>query len=615
MGSPLRHAFGVAMAAGAALSASGQASAQVRVMTWNVAGLQGSASALGTVLSMAHGDDRPGWAVPVDLMAFQEVTQSTLAALQSIVPASAPPGATYALATFTLASGESSAGGAVALFYRTETFSEIASGHADIATGGGRNSDRWLMQLVGHGPGARISVFGSHLKASTGSSNEAERLSGVQALRAYADALGPGVPAIYVGDYNIYSNTEPAFVAMLASGNARAVDPYGGGSWSGAANSILHSQSPRDVSGALVGGGLDDRFDLLLTTVQLADGNGLSIIPGTCRSLGNDGNHYNLAINSGTNHYFPGQAARSAQLANALFAASDHLPVVADFQEPARLAASLDAAPARVIAGAQVSVPARVWNAAAVVTPLGADALDYSVTPLQHCSASGSGVAPLAPSSVAVPVQLSTAAAGVRNARILVTSASEAVQPAELELSSPFTVLGPSRPSLMSGAEATSSTIHVPVTVGGPAVDVDVPVWNFNHQALQSALDVDQTVVPAGPVSVVVGSASGIGSAPAQLRIRVSPAGLPAGQVTVPVTIRTSDENIPGERLAQLSISVVVDVSAGGVEGDLNQDGSVNGVDLAILLSQWGGSGTADFNLSGMVDGIDLAFLLAYWTL
>ena len=48
---------------------------------------------------------------------------------------------------------------------------------------------------------------------------------------------------------------------------------------------------------------------------------------------------------------------------------------------------------------------------------------------------------------------------------------------------------------------------------------------------------------------------------------------------------------------------------------DLNQDGVVNGQDLAILLAGWGGKGgTADINEDGVVNGIDLATLLASWS-
>lgn len=47
---------------------------------------------------------------------------------------------------------------------------------------------------------------------------------------------------------------------------------------------------------------------------------------------------------------------------------------------------------------------------------------------------------------------------------------------------------------------------------------------------------------------------------------------------------------------------------------DLNNDGKVNGVDLATLLGSWGTSGAGDINGSGTVDGADLATLLSAWT-
>ena len=612
--------WGAVVAAGSAL-VTADAEGQVRVMTWNVARLQGNADAVGTVLWHANRDDRPGWATPVDIMVFQEVTPGTLDALRPLVAASAPAGTTYAVATYTTSNGENSSGGAPALFYRTQTFSEIASAHADLPTGAGRNTDRWLMQMVGYtSAAARTYVYGTHLKASPGSSNEQQRLDGALTIRANADSIGSGVRALYVGDFNLYSHVEPAFLAMLAPGNGRAIDPFGGGSWGGAANALVHTQSPRDVaSGGLVGGGLDDRFDLVLTTVQLADGSGLSIIPGTCRTLGNDGNHYQQAINAGVNTYFPGQSSRSSQLANALFAASDHLPVIADFQVPARLGASLDPVPPRVIAAAPVTVSARISNSVQVVTPLGADGLSYSVAALQHCTASASGTAPISPATAAAPVTLATATPGLRIARIGVSSASEAVEPSSLELSAPFTVLGPSRPSLVAGADVRMSEIHVPFELDDVPVDIDVPVWNFNFQALQSELDIDFTTVGTAPgsdaVSVLAGTASSVGAQPAVLRLRVNPKGLAPGEASIPVTVRTSDENVPGERIAELAITLIISVTARDEPADLNGDGEVNGFDLAILLTQWSGPGSADLDLSGIVDGIDLAFLLARWTL
>jgi formylglycine-generating enzyme required for sulfatase activity len=50
--------------------------------------------------------------------------------------------------------------------------------------------------------------------------------------------------------------------------------------------------------------------------------------------------------------------------------------------------------------------------------------------------------------------------------------------------------------------------------------------------------------------------------------------------------------------------------------GDINDDGRVDGVDLATVLSQWGPCGkscAADINDDGQVDGVDIAEILAAW--
>lgn len=58
--------------------------------------------------------------------------------------------------------------------------------------------------------------------------------------------------------------------------------------------------------------------------------------------------------------------------------------------------------------------------------------------------------------------------------------------------------------------------------------------------------------------------------------------------------------------------SAVIALSSGN-PADLNGDGTVNGNDLAMLLGNWGGSGTGDIDGNGTVDAADLAILLGNW--
>ena len=61
--------------------------------------------------------------------------------------------------------------------------------------------------------------------------------------------------------------------------------------------------------------------------------------------------------------------------------------------------------------------------------------------------------------------------------------------------------------------------------------------------------------------------------------------------------------------------SATIDLTGSSMPADLNDDGQVDGLDLALMLANWGGSGTGDINGDGQVDGVDLAALLAGWSM
>ena len=110
------------------------------------------------------------------------------------------------------------------------------------------------------------------------------------------------------------------------------VDPLGNDEWAGEDDAEKHSQSPRkERVGGLASGGMDDRFDFQFISASLQDGKGLEIILGSYHSFGNDGNHYDIAINDGDNSFFESDLTRSNELAQALHDASDHVPVIVDY--------------------------------------------------------------------------------------------------------------------------------------------------------------------------------------------------------------------------------------------------------------------------------------------
>jgi hypothetical protein len=596
------------------LSCAAEAQAQLRVVTYNIVGLAGNQTALRAVFSSFHTDNKQGFATPVGLFLFSEVGTGDAAALLALVNQAAPAGYTYALATFTGSGTEDSASGAQAAIYRTDLITEIPSGHIDLSTGASRNSDRWLFQLNGYtSANARFYVYQSHLKASSGSANVATRLSGVQTLRANCDALGVGVRAFYSGDMNFYTRTESGYQAFIAAGNGAAVDPLGTADWTGASNAWKHTQSPRDIlADGLVGGGMDDRFDMMLPTAQLMDGAGIAFITGSYRAVGNDGNHYNLAVNSGTNSYFPSELSRSATLATNLFNAADHIPVLMDLQVPAWNTAVLGTVPARVVQGATATAQVRVANDAPGDSDLGVDALDYVVTGSGVLSGTLSGTAVLTPSYTTVNVPVVTSTVGVRTGTATVTSANEAVQNPSIPLSVSIQVLRVSNPSFSAASDSNTLTVPISASVGGAAVEATFQVSNFGFSSDQATMDIDAVQIPAGPFSLVSGTAAGIGATPGTVRVKFNPAGLAAGTYTANATVQTSDENVPGATTAQVVATLSATIG-GGNPADLNGDGVVNGADLGSLLSQWGQPGTGDLNGDGIVGGADIGIMLANW--
>jgi endonuclease/exonuclease/phosphatase family metal-dependent hydrolase len=186
-------------------------------------------------------------------------------------------------------------------------------------------------KLAHSNTGDTIIIYSLHLKASSGSANEALRAAEVDSLRKATSSLHPEAYFLVAGDFNIYKSSEQAYQKLLNQDQSGYFVDYINitGTWNNSAYSNYHTQSTRTRSfGGGANGGLDDRFDMILFSQTVYDNGGITFIPGSYKVFGNDGYKFNDSINS-----YPNNSV-SQEIADALHYASDHLPVYAEFIFP-----------------------------------------------------------------------------------------------------------------------------------------------------------------------------------------------------------------------------------------------------------------------------------------
>lgn len=593
--------------------------AQLRIVNYNVAGRDGDMTKMDAVFVGLNADDKTGYAVAPHVYIFQEVDQADTTPLLTTLNSHAPVGVTYARATYTGSGSEDGASGAQALYYRTDTLIEDVAGHVDIPTGGSRNTDRWLLRLVGYNSAqARFYVYSSHLKASNTSADANERNVGAQAIRANADALGSGVHIIYAGDWNIYTNTEAAYQTFLSAGNGQAIDPLGNGSWAGSGNSIKHTQSPcLSCPSPMVNGGLDDRFDFQLATSAFNDGEGIARIAGSYRTFGNDGLHYNLALGDGNNTYYPADIPRSNALADNLTGASDHCPLICEYQLPAKMTALLTPGIAgRVIQNAAVNVQLSVTNSVSVLVAAGGDELDFSATGNGSLSGVQNGTANPLAAAVLRNFAINTSTVGPIFGTVTMASTSQGAEVPAAPLTVTGSVVRPSNGSLDSASDVNAITIERVYVSDTGVRNIPVSMTNFGFDSQQALLDVDSLSGLGAPFGQDGALPSSIGATPGSVTLTFDTAGLGQSSDNAVATLGVSDENIPGATSSNLTVTLAVETRI--LIGDINGDCMVSLTDLSSLLASFGAcrgdanySFLRDLDNSGCIDLTDLSTLLA----
>jgi endonuclease/exonuclease/phosphatase family metal-dependent hydrolase len=216
-----------------------------------------------------------------------------------------------------------------ALFYRADRIDYVGAVYHATP-----NRDIAEYRLVISGTQSDLYLFSVHFKASQGLTNEQIRLQEATILRERLDVLPVGSNFIVAGDFNIYYSGEPAFQKLtdsLTNINGRLIDPLRlTGNWhENVYYAAAHTQSTRvdQLPDGGATGGMDDRFDMILCSAGIIDTAGLYLVENSYNICGNDGEHFNLAINYGYNSAVP------AEVADALYLASDHLPLSVDLSE------------------------------------------------------------------------------------------------------------------------------------------------------------------------------------------------------------------------------------------------------------------------------------------
>jgi endonuclease/exonuclease/phosphatase family metal-dependent hydrolase len=604
------------------------ASAQLRIVTMNAANsgasTAGPRTGMSTILSAIGSSvsDDPtlagstGIAKPIDVLCLQEANSAATTAQEYAALCNSIYG-TSAYSWGTL-DGNSTGSGTQAIVFNASAVQLVSSATVGTAstTGQPRQTLRYQLRPAGYGSAADVWIYNGHYKASDDATSANRRNIEAQAIRADVAAHVPsGANVIYLGDMNVYTSSEAMYQTLLSASVGQAFDPINKpGAWHGSGTFLnIHTQSPFDAnigSSGFTGGGMDDRFDQQLVTANVMDGHGVAYIGNSYEAFGNNGSHaLNQPINSGT--------GASPAVLNAEASILDHLPVVADYQLPARMSVLGGSPPTAVIVGGSATFSVSISNSAPVSFANGADKLVYTVTSAGSISGGGSGtLAALAPATIHV-LTMNTSAPGISSGSWTASSSSEAAANAgPLGKAATTTVLAHANASFSSSGDVNAATIDFGIYAEGSGTQTQgFSIVNLNSvPGFTARLDLD-SISDTGATSTLAtnfvprpGIAAG-GSATFSASLNTAA----TGSFAAAYTIASSDENLPGASSGSpVTLNLRARIALGG---DANLDNVVDTLDFNALAAHFGQTGaawqTGDFNRDGAVDTLDFNSLAA----
>lgn len=318
--------------------------AQLRIGTWNVTNYgSGRVSQFQTALFGAFNNRK----FAPDVLVGQEfLSQTSVTDFLSILNTAPGSPGDYAAAPFIDGPDTDSA-----FFYRTNKVqylntTTVAVGSTDTGNQP-RNTYRYDFRPVGYSASsATIACYSVHMKAGATSEDQTRRQVEAQRIRLNAQALPAGWNFMMAGDTNIQSSTQTAYQTLTSSQSnnvGRLFDPINTpGDWNNnAAFQFVHTQEPSTQ--------MDDRFDVLLVSNSLVDGQGMDYIGNPAlaystvtwddpnhsyRCWGNDGSNFNHPIRT-TGNTMVGPTIAQALIDAAV--GNGHLPVYLDMKMPGKV--------------------------------------------------------------------------------------------------------------------------------------------------------------------------------------------------------------------------------------------------------------------------------------
>lgn len=512
-------------------------------------------------------------------------------------------------------------GGDNAMYYRPSAISFISNQNIQTQPSGGiRDWSMYRVRLAGYTTtAADLYLFNAHLSSGGGA---AQREIEANVYRNWAEAnLPSGAFVLTMGDFNLENSSEAAwtrFTETRPTNKGRMRDPINmPGNWSSSAFAAIHTQSPLlnlpPGGGPYTTGGMDDRFDFILASDNLMDGASgqMDYLPGSYRAWGNDGQHYNRNINDAP--IIPEGAAA----ANALYLASDHLPVVMEVSAPAKASVSAVASFGAVLVGATATRTLTVTNTAPVPGML----LTYSLTPPAGFAAPGGLLSDAAGGSGnSHVIAMNTAAAGSLSGMLGVNTNAPEQPTFNVALSG--LVKAHARPSIQAEVEVLSGIVDFGTHAPGGFIDQIAQAHNFGFNPLQGALDVYSAELVGDPRFGVVDFASGLATdTPLSVNVHFDDTGAAPGAYQATLTLQTRDEAIPGALLLSSIVYTLAATVEGPVilKGDMDASGCVDAADVPAFIALMldpdvatpAARDLADMNSDTLNDGGDISLFTA----